>query len=205
MTGDAAPDLALRHALRRDLPEVVSVWVDAFTRDPYLRWMAPDDATWARFGPAWLGFIADQCFECGHTYLGRSGDVAVAWIPPDVTFATPDVFDRAYETVAAIVGEERAAASIETVLQARAHSIAESHWTLQYFGVRTSAQGRGVGALAVAPILTVCDTEGVPCGLVSTNPRNVSFYERQGFRTMAEVATPDGGAVLRPMHRAPRA
>lgn len=196
-------DPELRRALRRDLADIVDVWVDAFTRDPYLRWMAPDDATWARFGPAWLGFIADQCFERGHTYLARGGEVAVAWIPPDVTFATPEAVEAAYAVVAAIVGEARAAASIETIAVARTHSLTGPHWTLQYFGVRAPAQGRGIGAVAVAPILHECDTDGLPCGLVSTNPRNVSFYERQGFRVVAEVPTPDGGAVLRPMHRAP--
>jgi len=197
------PALRLRHARRSDLPEIVDIWVDAFTRDPYLRWMAPDDATWARFGPAWLGFIADQCFERGHTYLARDGEVAVAWIPPDVTFATPDVFEAAYAVVAGIVGEARAGMSIETVTTARAYALTESHWTLQYFGVRSSAQGRGIGALAVAPILEVCDAEEVPCGLISTNPRNVPFYERQGFGVIAEVPTPDAGAVLRPMRRLP--
>jgi hypothetical protein len=38
----------------------------------------------------------------------------------------------------------------------------------------------------------------------STNPKNVPFYERHGFRVAAETATPDGAATLRPMHRAPR-
>jgi hypothetical protein len=37
---------------------------------------------------------------------------------------------------------------------------------------------------------------------VSTNPRNLSFYERHGFRLVAEVSTPDEGAILRPMVRA---
>jgi len=200
-----APAVVLRHALRRDLPEVVAIWVDAFSRDPYLRWLAPADTTWATFGPAWLGFIADQCFERGHTYLSRGGEVAVAWVPPDVTFATSETFTAAYETVATIVGPERAGAAIETVLQARAHSLSESHWTLQYFGARSAHQGRGLGALAVAPILAECDADGLPCGLISTNPRNVSFYERRGFRVVADVPTPDGAAVLRPMHRLPQA
>lgn len=195
-------DLPLRHALRRDLPTLVDIWVDAFAHDPYLRWIAPEDTVWAEFGPAWLGFIAGQCFERGHTYLSRGGEVAVAWIPPDVAFATPEVFQQAYATVAGIVGEARAAESLETVAQARGHSLTESHWTLQYFGVRAAAQGRGLGRMAVAPILARCDAESLPCGLISTNPRNLSFYEREGFRVVAEIATPDGGATLRPMHRA---
>jgi hypothetical protein len=52
-------------------------------------------------------------------------------------------------------------------------------------------------------MLAVCDDEGLPCLLVSTNPRNLSFYERLGFRVDGEVATPDGAAVMRPMHREP--
>ncbi len=193
--------LVLRHALRRDLPEVVDIWVDAFTRDPFLRWIAPDDAPWAELGPAWLGFVAEQTFERGHTYLSRGGDVAVAWIPPDVGFASPADLERAVATIDAVVGETRVADWYATVLQARDHNLTESHWTLQYFGVRADAQGRGIGAVAVAPILSVCDAEALPCGLISTNPRNVSFYERQGFRVQAEITTPDGRAVLRPMHR----
>lgn len=195
------PALELRHALRRDLPEVVDIWVDAFTRDPFLRWIAPDDAMWAELGPAWLGFVAAQTFERGHTYLSRGGEVAVAWIPPDVGFASPADLDRAVATIDAIVGTAKGDDWYTTVLQARDHHLAESHWTLQYFGVRAHAQGRGIGAHAVAPILSVCDAEALPCGLISTNARNVSFYERQGFRVVAEIATPDGRAVLRPMHR----
>jgi hypothetical protein len=42
----------LRHALRADLATVVEIWVDAFARDPYLRWIQPDDARWPDFGTA---------------------------------------------------------------------------------------------------------------------------------------------------------
>jgi hypothetical protein len=52
-------------------------------------------------------------------------------------------------------------------------------------------------------MLDVCDGEQIPCGLVSSNPRNVSFYARLGFVVDAEVSTPDGAATMRPMHRLP--
>ena len=65
-------------------------------------------------------------------------------------------------------------------------------------------QGTGLGAAAVGTDACSCAiAEAFPCGLVSTNPRNVSFYERLGFRVDAEVSTPDGVATLRPMHREP--
>ena len=67
--------------------------------------------------------------------------------------------------------------------------------------MRTAVRGNGVGAAAVKPMLQRCDEDGLPCGLVSTYPRNVSFYERLGFASVAEVYAPDGTATLRPMQR----
>jgi GNAT superfamily N-acetyltransferase len=193
--------MPVRHALRRDLASVADVWVDAFAGDPYLRWIAPDDETYRSFGQAWLSMIAGLAFERGHTYVDLAATVAVAWIPPDLSLVTPADFERAREIIADHAGEDRADAAVSTILTARAHAIDEPHWTLQYIGVRESARGRGLGAAVVAPMLQRCDEEAVPCGLVSTNPRNVTFYRRLGFETVAEVPTPDGAATLRPMHR----
>ena len=60
----------LRQALRADLPRVVDTWVDAFSSDPYLRWIAPADSVWPAFGADWMGFISSLCFERGHTSVG---------------------------------------------------------------------------------------------------------------------------------------
>lgn len=194
----------LRHALRRDLEAVSSLWVEAFANDPYLRWIQPDDAKWPAFGSAWMTFIAELVFERGHTYVGAPLDMAVAWVPPDVALVGPDDVARGRTIIAQHAGEARADDAIAAITTARAHAMDEPHWTLQYIGVRTSRQGAGLGAAAVAPMLRVCDIEGLPCGLVSTNPRNVSFYERLGFSVDAEVATRDDAATMRPMHRPPR-
>ena len=192
----------LRHALRADLPSVADVWVDAFADDPYLRWMG-GESDWSAFGPAWMMFIAELAFERGHTYLDSSASVAVAWIPPDLSFAAPEDVARGRAIIASHAGETRAEDALSSIMATRQYSLEEPHWTLQYVGVRSAARGRGLGGVAVRSILGVCDAEGLACGLVSTNPRNVSFYERCGFRPVAEVVTADGAATLRPMHRAP--
>ena len=148
-----------------------------------------------------MRFIADLVFERGHTSVADPADVAIAWVPPDIALVGPDDFARGRSIIAEHAGEARAEAALATIVAARGHALEEPHWTLQYIGVRPGRQGTGLGAAAVAPILSVCDDEALPCGLVSTNPRNVSFYERLGFRVEAEVRTPDGRAVMRPMHR----
>lgn len=191
----------LRHALRRDLGPIVDLWVDAFAGDPYLRWIQPDDQRWPGFGQEWMAFIADLVFERGHTYVADPVDVAVAWIPPDLALIGPDDVARGRSIIAEHAGDARADDALTTIMAARGHALEEPHWTLQYIGVRSGRQGLGLGARAVAPMLSVCDAERLPCGLVSTNPRNVSFYERLGFRVDAVVSTPDGEAAMRPMHR----
>jgi len=193
-----------RHAIRAELPAIVDLWVDAFARDPFLRWIQPDDRAWPAFGGAWMRFILDLTLERGHTYVGDPLDVAVAWIPPDVSLVDQADIERGRGIVAEHAGEARSEEAFTTIIAARGHAIEAPHWTLQHIGVRASAQSTGLGAAAVAPILEICDAEERPCGLVSSNPRNVSFYERLGFEVEAEVVTPDGAAVMRPMRRSPR-
>lgn len=192
----------LRHAVRADLPAVVDTWLDAFSGDPFFRWIAPDDETWGRFGQAWLSFIGGLCFERGHTFL--ADQVAIAWIPPDLALVGPEDIARGRDLIAAHAGEQCADQALSAILEARGHAMEEPHWTLQYVGVRSAAQGSGLGAAVAEAGLTVVDRDGLPCGLTSTNPRNVSFYERLGFERVAEVAAAGGAATLTPMARAPR-
>ena len=196
--------MRLRHALRADLPTIVDIWTSAFATDPYLVWMAGGPDNWPSFGPAWLTFIAELAFERGHTYLADPAHLAVAWIPPDLSLVDADDVQRGWAIIAASAGEARAEDAIGVVMTARGMVLDEPHWTLQYIGVRSSESGRGLGTTAVAPMLTVCDAEGLPCFLVSSNPRNRAFYERLGFEVVGEVVTPDGAAMMTPMQRLAR-
>jgi GNAT superfamily N-acetyltransferase len=194
----------LRHATRADLPTIVDVWTDAFASDPYLTWMGGGLENWMNFGRPWLAFIAELTFERGHTYLADPAHMAVAWIPPDLAFVTPADIERGRAIVAVHTDEAHADAAIAVIVDARAMITEEPHWTLQYIGVRSVASGTGLGTSAVAPMLAVCDAEAMPCALVSSNPRNRPFYQRLGFEVIGESVTPDGEAMMTPMHRNPR-
>jgi GNAT superfamily N-acetyltransferase len=110
---------------------------------------------------------------------------------------------RGRAIIAEHAGEARTDDALATILAARAHTLEAPHWTLQYIGVRPGRRSAGLGAAAVAPVLAECDADGLACGLISTNARNVPFYERHGFGVVAEIPTPDGAAVLRALHRPP--
>ena len=58
--------------------------------------------------------------------------------------------------------------------------------------------------VAARAVQARCDADGIVASLDSSTSRNVPFYEGLGFEVVAEVVTPGGGPIMRPMHRQPR-
>jgi len=67
-------------------------------------------------------------------------------------------------------------------------------WYLQALGVSPTAQRGGVGTALMRPILERADKEDVECRLHTSDPRNITYYQRFGF-TVGEPMAPmfDGG------------
>jgi ribosomal protein S18 acetylase RimI-like enzyme len=62
------------------------------------------------------------------------------------------------------------------------------HYYLAFLGVAPTYQGQGAGSALLAPVLKRADAEGVACYLENSNPANLPFYERAGFKTVKEIA-----------------
>jgi ribosomal protein S18 acetylase RimI-like enzyme len=75
------------------------------------------------------------------------------------------------------------------------------HFYLQAIGVDDRARGQGLGAGMLRHVLRACDDDGLTAHLESSNPRNLSLYERHGFETTAELEFAPG-VIVRPMERA---
>jgi GNAT superfamily N-acetyltransferase len=70
-------------------------------------------------------------------------------------------------------------------------------------GVAPEHQGEGLGSRLLAPILEICDSDGIPAYLESSKHSNIAFYTRHGFRVSGELRMPGGGPLLYPMWREP--
>ncbi len=62
----------------------------------------------------------------------------------------------------------------------------EAHYYLEYIGVEPAEQGKGVGSDILRHMTNTADRENVGCYLENANPRNLSVYQRHGFRTVQE-------------------
>lgn len=61
-----------------------------------------------------------------------------------------------------------------------------AHYYLEWAGVLPGHQGRDLGSRLLGAALERADEERVGCHLETANPRNVTLYERLGFRTATE-------------------
>ena len=79
----------------------------------------------------------------------------------------------------------------------------EPFWHLTVIGVDPNAQGRGLGGALMRHAVARCDEEEALAYLESSNPRNISLYERHGFKKLGEIQVGAAPAVM-PMLRRPR-
>jgi ribosomal protein S18 acetylase RimI-like enzyme len=155
----------------------IGTLVLAFSGDPFVRWIYPEASQYLRHFPEALGAFGGVAF--GHGGVWRLGDFAAValWLPPGVepgSEATVALFQ-------ATVDSHKFDDLLSVFGQMEAVHPATPHWYLPWFGVDCALQGQGFGSRLIAPCLEMVDREHLPAYLDSTNPRNVSFYERQGF------------------------
>ena len=79
----------------------------------------------------------------------------------------------------------------------------EPHWYLPLIGIDPAHQGRGLGGALMRHATDICDRDGVPAYLESSNERNLSLYERNGFRVVGELQALGHGPTLWRMWREP--
>lgn len=81
---------------------------------------------------------------------------------------------------------------------------AQAHVYLDVIATDPARRGRGVGGRLLSQWLDENDqSTGLPVHLQSSNPANLSFYRRHGFRQASPVELPHGAGVLVPFTRDP--
>jgi GNAT superfamily N-acetyltransferase len=98
-------------------------------------------------------------------------------------------------TVLARLRNRRSAAALLREVDRRHPS--EDHWYLALLATDPSVRGRGMGTALMQPVLTQCDSSGVPAYTETQKEENVSWYRRVGFDVIDEVRLPDTPPIWR--------
>jgi GNAT superfamily N-acetyltransferase len=176
----------------------IDVLVLAFATDPVVRWTWRDPTAYLASFPAFARAFGGRAFAHGSgDYIdGYAG--AALWLPPGVHpdgAALEAIFER---SVPEAIAKDGAAMMKQ---MGRFHP-REPHWYLPLIGVDPSWQGNGYGAALMRHALSRCDRDGAPAYLESTNPRNITLYERHGFERLGTVQVGTSPPIVPMLRRA---
>jgi ribosomal protein S18 acetylase RimI-like enzyme len=190
---------SVRQVKPNERPRAVAVQVTAFCEDPVVRWCLPDPLAYVEDFPRYLEAFMAPSFEYGTVDVAGDFEGVAYWVPAgaDVDFAAISEVSR----------EVTVARHRDDLLalweQMEKYHPATPHWYLAKIAVDPICQRRGAGSSLVAQRLRLCDGGGLAVYVESSNPANLSFYERHGFEVLGEIQA-GSSPPLFPMLRRPR-
>jgi GNAT superfamily N-acetyltransferase len=195
----AGPSIEIRSATSDETARVVACISAAFLTDPLARfaWPAPDAHLHGM--PLATREFAGGSFARGSAYVSADFCGAALWLPPGV-HPNGEALEQVFRDTAAPGHLDDLLATFEKM---EAWHPDEPHWYLPLVGVEPNAQGKGLGGALMRHAAARCDAEGALAYLESSNPRNISLYERHGFERMGEIRI-GAGPLVTPMLRRPR-
>jgi ribosomal protein S18 acetylase RimI-like enzyme len=171
----------------------------AFAEDPTVRWCWPDSHQYLEAAPEFVRTMADAAFGQGTATKTAGFAGAALWLPPGAKSDEERMEELMKETI-----DPRVCNELMTLLEAAAaYHPKEPHWYLPLIGVDPAHRGNGHGGALLKHTLEKCDQEGLPAYLESSNPRNISLYERHGFKALATLQV-GSSPPFTPMLRLPQ-
>jgi ribosomal protein S18 acetylase RimI-like enzyme len=171
----------------------------AFASDPIMRWMWPEAHEYLRHFPALVRGFGGRAFENGTAYTTGDFRGGSLWLPPGVA-PDGDALDKLFKDTTTEPVRSEVFPILEQMGESHPH---EPHWHLAFIGVDPMHRGKGTGAALLRYALARIDEQGLHSYLESSNPANISLYQRHGFEVIREIRV-GGSPPVFPMLRVPR-
>ena len=166
-----------------------------FSTDPLVRWFAADAVSYLASGDIFDAF-GGRSIESGTAYVTENYEGVALWMPPGVE---PDE-ERMIPILEATVSENILEDVFGVFEAMDSYHPEEPCWYLPVIAVDPFYQGSGLGSRLMKHALNRVDEDGLPAYLESSNPRNISLYEKFGFETMGRIQI-GSSPIVTPMIR----
>ncbi len=189
---------AIGIAAEADRERVIAAVMLGFASDPLTRWFWPDPVAYLNSGPGFEAF-GGNAIAAGATFVCAGFEGAALWMPPGVHPEEEAMVEFLHATVPA----ETLPDALKVFEEMDRYHPDEEVWYLPIIGVDPAHQGKGLGSALMKAALARIDEAGLPAYLESSNPRNISLYERHGFEATGEIQVGTSPLVT-PMYRPAR-
>ena len=180
----------------KDTSRAISTLVLGFVNDPLVRWCWPDPNQYLNVMPRLVMAYAGQAFDLGTAHMEENYLGVALWFPPGMERNDEELLALDNETLP----EEKRIEIYNAEVELEQYQPRDPHWYLPLAAVDPSCHSQGVGSALLNFALAKCDEKGSMAYLESSNPRNITLYERHGFELLGEVKI-TGGPSYFPMAR----
>jgi ribosomal protein S18 acetylase RimI-like enzyme len=192
----------IRLAAPGDATTIGRVFGLGFEDDPVLSWVFRDPGRVQKLTAMFTFLVAE---DFGPTTWTTDG-AAAAWRAPDAVERADDHLDRFFGAMQAADADDddfgRLAVMGEAVEAAHPTT---PHWYLGVLATLPERRAQGLGSALLRESLAVVDAARQPAYLESSNPRNITLYERHGFEVTGRIDIDRGDEVfMTPMWRPAR-
>jgi ribosomal protein S18 acetylase RimI-like enzyme len=170
-------------ATAADRTRVVDSLIAAFSGDPVLRHLFPDDTSYPRYAGVFFGLLFDRRVPHGTVLTIGGGDSVAMWQRPDAVDTPDDT-----EVLATLLPADALERMRRYDLAVRAALPATPFWYLGVLGTRPERAGQGWGRAVMRAGLRHAAADGVPAVLETSNPGNVELYRRAGWQVIRQMA-----------------
>ena len=176
-------DKRIRVAQESERGRVVAALVAGFMSDPVARWCWPESDSYLKNMPRFVNAYGGKAFDNGSAWVDEAIFGGALWLPPG---EHPDE-EELVGVVTSSLSDTKQGHLFAALEELGSYHPEEPHWFLPLIAVDPIRQGRGLGSELMRHAVTRCDESGTRAYLESSNPRNISLYERHGFEVIAEV------------------
>lgn len=198
----------MEHQVRRgtlaDASAILEVLERSLGADPFVRWLTRGEPRAMR---SYLKLMLRRIAlpkGVAHVVVERERVASVAlWAPPHTFALSAGESLRLLPTMLGVIGPlrfSRVALVLDEIERARPP---EPRWLLTLLGTLPERRGRGLASAALAPALARCDLDGHVAVCETSEPANLAFYARHGFRVTAERTLEERGPTSFTLRRDP--
>lgn len=191
--------LPIKTAAAEDAERIISSLVLAFSADPIVRWMYPSPQQYLEHFPDFIRTFGSKAFEQRSVYYTDNYSGAAFWLSPQ---SEPDT-DAVAMYIQQTTSEQQQTEIFAMFEQIDNYHPHEPHWYLAILGIEPTQQNQGYGSALIEHKLEECDRQGIIAYLESSNPKNIPFYQRHGFKIIGEIQAGSSPTIF-PMLRYPQ-
>ena len=177
-------------ASENERSKVLHTILMGFSTDPFVRWICPDALSYSKFIGAFDAF-GGGAIENSSAYVCGNFQGAALWLPP----AQESDEERFIQEVEANVLPERHETLFRILDEMEGYHPHGDCWYLPLIAVDPVYQNQGIGSQLMKYALNKVDSDALPAYLESSNPKNISLYERYGFEIMGRIQIADAPPI----------